>query len=129
MALVTVCLFSLLAVTRPARAAELGQEDKQFLAGYEKARAALAADDLASAKKAGSELGEPGVALANSDTIKTARAEFSKLSDRAVTLAKDQAGYHVMHCPMLKKDWVQTSKEVANPYAGKAMLTCGEVKS
>ncbi|MEP6936554.1 MAG: DUF305 domain-containing protein [Chthoniobacterales bacterium] len=118
MALITVCLFSLLALTAPARAA-VTDGDKQFLAAYEKARACLAADDLASAKKAGRELGDSGAALAKSDTLQTARAEFGKLSDRALTVAKDQAGYHVLHCPMLKKDWVQTSKEVSNPYGGK----------
>jgi len=128
MAFITVCLFNLLALAVPAQA-ELAQGDKQFLTNYEKVRAALAADDLASAKKAGTELGEPGAALAKSDSLKTARAEFGKLSDRAVTLAKGQTGYHVMHCPMLNKDWVQPSKEVSNPYGGKEMLTCGEVKS
>jgi hypothetical protein len=29
---------------------------------------------------------------------------------------------------MVKKDWVQTSKQISNPYAGKEMLTCGVVK-
>ncbi len=128
LALITLCLSSLLVLTAPVRAA-VTDGDKQFLAAYEKARASLAADDLASAKNAGTELGDWGAALAKSDTLKTARAEFSKLSDRAVTVAKDQAGYHILHCPMVKKDWVQTSKEVSNPYGGKEMLTCGEIKS
>jgi hypothetical protein len=29
---------------------------------------------------------------------------------------------------MLKKDWVQTSTTVANPYAGKDMVSCGEIQ-
>lgn len=38
---------------------------------------------------------------------------------------------YVIHCPMANNnqggDWLSTSKEVKNPYYGKAMLTCGEV--
>jgi hypothetical protein len=30
---------------------------------------------------------------------------------------------------MVKADWLQTdSKEVSNPYMGKKMLTCGDIK-
>lgn len=29
---------------------------------------------------------------------------------------------------MVKKDWVQTSEKISNPYAGKEMLTCGSIK-
>ena len=29
---------------------------------------------------------------------------------------------------MLKKDWVQTSDKIANPYGGAGMITCGEIK-
>ena len=26
------------------------------------------------------------------------------------------------------QDWMQTSKKVSNPYGGKEMITCGEIK-
>ena len=39
-----------------------------------------------------------------------------------------QPGYHVFYCPMAKKDWVQQTTKVANPYMGKDMLTCGVEK-
>ncbi len=110
------------------RAAELNDNDKQFLAQYEKVRAALAADDLAGSKTAAADLKEEGASIANSDKIATARAEFVKLSDRATKLAAGQSGYYVVNCPMLKKDWVQTSTQISNPYAGKSMLTCGAIK-
>ena len=118
----------LAAFTSLLQAADLSENDKQFLTKYEPVRAALAADDLAKAKQAAAELGDEGKALANSDKIAIARAEFSKLSDRAVVLAKGQSGYYVVNCPMLKKDWVQTSTQISNPYAGKEMLTCGAIK-
>jgi hypothetical protein len=56
------------------------------------------------------------------------RAAFEKLSDKARQLVTGQSGYYVVNCPMLKKDWVQTSEKIANPYGGKEMATCGEIK-
>ncbi len=109
-------------------ASDLSADDKTFLDGYEKVRVALAADDLSAAKTAAGELGEQGAALASSDTIKAARAEFTNLSERAIELGRGQEGYYVANCPMLKKDWLQTSTAISNPYAGKSMLECGVIR-
>ena len=111
-----------------ALAAPLSDNDKQFLAGYEKVRAALAADDLGAAKAAVTDLGDDGAALAKCNSLKEARAAFEKLSEKAKQLAAGQTGYYVVNCPMLKKDWVQTTDKIANPYGGKEMATCGEIK-
>jgi hypothetical protein len=110
------------------QAAPLSETDKQFLAGYEKVRSALAADDLGAAKTAAADLGDEAAELAKSSSLKDARAAFEKLSEKAKQLATGQAGYYVAHCPMLKKDWVQTSEKIANPYGGKEMVTCGEIR-
>ena len=110
------------------QAAPLSDTEKQFLARYEKVRAALAADDLAAAKSAAGDLGEEGTTLAKSSSLKDARAAFEKLSDKAKQLAAGQSGYYVVNCPMLRKDWVQTSEKIANPYFGKEMISCGEIK-
>lgn len=110
------------------KAADLGDGDKQFLATYEQVRAALAADDLAKAKAAAGQLGPEGAGIATADKIAPARTEFAKLSERAISLARGQSGYYVATCPMVKKDWVQTSEKISNPYAGKEMLTCGSIK-
>ena len=111
-----------------AQAANLSDKDKQFLAGYEKVHVALTADDLSTAKSAAKDLGEEGNDIANAGSLKDARAGFEKLSNRAKTLVAGQPGYHVAHCPMLKKDWVQTSTTIANPYGGKEMVGCGEIQ-
>lgn len=111
-----------------AAAANLTEQDKKFLSAYEKAHVALTTDNLDGAKAAAPELGDAGADLGKSTSLKEARIAFEKLSEKAGQLAAGQAGYHVVHCPMLKKDWVQTSTTIANPYAGKAMLTCGEIK-
>lgn len=122
-------LITLIALTAVlVEAAPLSDADKQFLARYEKVRNALAADDLAGARTAAVDLGNEGADLAKSSSLKEARAAFEKLSDKAKQLAAGQTGYYVVNCPMLKKDWVQTSEKIANPYYGKEMAACGEIK-
>ena len=120
--------FVLSLFTAPLYAAQLTDQNKQFLAAYEKVHHALVADDLAGAKKAASDLGSEGADLSASNSLADARAAFEKLTSKAKQLATGQPGYYVYHCPMLKKDWVQTSTTTANPYAGKEMLSCGEIQ-
>ncbi|MFN2622451.1 MAG: hypothetical protein ABR611_06365 [Chthoniobacterales bacterium] len=109
-------------------AAELSASDRQYLAGYEKARSALAADDLGTAKTAAASLGDEGAELSKSTSLAEARSAFEKLTVKAKTLVASQTGYFVAHCPMLNKDWVQTSEKISNPYGGKEMVTCGEIQ-
>jgi hypothetical protein len=109
-------------------AANPSDQDKKFLTSYEKIHTALAADDLTGAKAAATELGDSGTDIAKANSLKDARAGFEKLSARAKTIAAGQSGYHVAHCPMLNKDWVQTSTTISNPYGGKEMVSCGEIK-
>ena len=116
------------AIAVSAQAANLSDKDKQFLTGYEKVHTALAADDLSAAKSAAKDLGEEGSDIAQAGSLKDARAGFEKLSNRAKTLVAGQSGYHVAHCPMLNKDWVQTSTTISNPYGGKEMVGCGEIQ-
>ncbi len=111
-----------------ASAANLSEQDKKFLSGYEKAHVALTADNLDGAKASAPELGNDGLELSKSTSLKDARVAFEKLSAKAKQLAAGQTGYHIYHCPMLKKDWVQTSTTTANPYGGKDMLSCGEIQ-
>lgn len=119
---------ALMALAVPLSAAQLTDQNKQFLAAYEKVRHALVAEDLAGARKAAAELGTAGAELLKSNSLDEARTAFSKLSDQAEKMAAGQSGYYVMHCPMKNKDWVQTSEKIENPYGGKEMLSCGELK-
>jgi hypothetical protein len=72
-------------------------------------------------------------AVAKSKDIKVARQAFKPLSASLVKyLAQNKAGkgvYHEAYCPMAKASWLQTEKEVRNPYYGKSMLDCGELKN
>jgi len=117
-----------LTVSNRVAAEELSESDKFFLADYEKMRAALAADDLVRSNEVAAELTADGFPAAKSETLERARAEFVKLSETAITTAAKQPGYYVVHCPMLNRDWVQTSKQISNPYGGKDLLTCGQIK-
>lgn len=122
-------------------AADAMNMKSDILSSYAKISAALAADDLASAKKAATAVAEhagmsdskdiatKANAVAKATKIDAARDAFKALSAAVEPLAKGEKGYVVMHCPMLKADWVQTSSKVQNPYYGKSMLTCGEPKS
>jgi hypothetical protein len=124
-------LFLLLAVagfSRVVSADELTNDDKYFLAGYEKMRAALAADDLVKANEAAAELSASGFEVPKSETLERARTAFANASEIAIKAAAGHPGYYVVHCPMLNKDWVQTSKTISNPYGGKDMASCGEIK-
>lgn len=117
-------------------ASTLTAAEKQFLENYEVVRASLASDDLPKAKTASElfssnkEIPSPFAAkLAMSKTIEDARKAFSDLSGQATKLVENQRGYYVMTCPMVKNgEWVQTNRQVENPYMGGAMLKCGSVK-
>lgn len=125
--LLFLCLVGLMGSTAARGGAESAEENKQYLAAYEKIHAALVQDNLVTAKAAAADLGEAGTLLAQSGSLKEARAAFEKLSAEARIRSAGQSGYHTFHCPMLKKDWVQNSTTVANPYGGKEMVTCGEI--
>lgn len=67
--------------------------------------------------------------------LKEARAAFKPISaavTRLVELVPPSAdaapALYEATCPMAKAGWLQTSKEIFNPYMGKEMLDCGVVK-
>ncbi len=123
-----ITAIALISFAAPLSTAQLTDQNKQFLTAYDKVHHALVADDLVGAKRAATDLGTSGSELSNSKSLDEARAAFGKLSNEAAKLAAGQSGYYVMHCPMKNKDWVQTSDQVANPYGGKDMVSCGEIK-
>ncbi len=122
-----ISLVTLLSIVSTWGAA-LSAADKEFLDSYEKVRSALAADDLTEARRAAASLGDTGAGVTKSQSLADARASFAQLSVKAEKLASGQSGYYVIHCPMAKKDWVQTSDKISNPYLGKEMADCGEIK-
>jgi len=71
--------------------------------------------------------------LAQAKDLKSAREAFKPLSDLLIKyLAAKKAGvgtYHEAYCPMVKASWLQTGTAIRNPYEGKAMPDCGELKN
>jgi hypothetical protein len=58
-------------------------------------------------------------------SIREAFKDLSKPMSMWVTMAKPE-GKSVMYCSMEKAGWVQDGAEVANPYLGPAMQSCGQ---
>lgn len=110
---------------------------------YEIIRAGLAAEELASAKNGATNLVvavheelrdskallDSSQKLAASESLDDARAAFQIVSAEVAKLVEGQPGFFVMTCPMMKGSvWVQITQKIGNPYKGKAMLGCGEIK-
>jgi Protein of unknown function (DUF3347) len=91
---------------------------------------AVKGDDM---KMLSSDVAQQAETLAAAKDIKKAREAFKPLSASLVKyVADNKAGkgtYHEAYCPMAKANWLQTEKQVRNPYYGKSMLECGELKN
>jgi hypothetical protein len=116
---------------------------------YMKVQLALAQDELTGVADAGRSMakavqGDPekslpsGVAqqseaLTEAKDLAAAREAFKSLSESLIAFTKGQKGaaetYRVAYCPMAKASWLQTGATVLNPYMGKAMMHCGQLKS
>ena len=125
--------------------ARLNETDLKIMGQYDQIRAALASDDLRTAKKTAAALAEtlkPAVAdapaspmqqsaeaLANATALDRCRQVFKAMSAEAIRMTNGAQGYYVINCPMTPEgDWVQTDTKVDNPYMGKIMRDCGAVK-
>ena len=98
-----------------------------------------AADEIArvvredSLKRLSPKVAEQAEALAQAKDLETARAAFKGLSESLIGYLKGQkvpaGAYYVAYCPMAKASWLQTDKTIVNPYMGKQMIHCGQIKS
>jgi hypothetical protein len=71
----------------------------------------------------------------NGNNIKHQREHFETLSKDVYDLVKTFGAGETMYkdfCPMYNNNkgaaWLSETKEIKNPYLGKKMTTCGEVK-
>jgi hypothetical protein len=70
--------------------------------------------------------------LAKATDLASARAPFKPLSNSLIKYLEDhnaRNAYVQIYCPMADANWLQTDKNVKNPYLGRAMLKCGEIKN
>jgi len=111
-----------------------GELAKDSIKGVDEHAAAIAkavkGDDM---KMLSLEVAKQADTLAQAKDLKAARTAFKPLSASLVKyLADNKAGkgtYHEAYCPMVKASWLQTGKTIKNPYMGKEMLSCGELKN
>jgi Cu(I)/Ag(I) efflux system membrane fusion protein len=75
---------------------------------------------------------EQAEALAQAKNLEAARAAFKSLSESLIGYLKEQkvppGAYYEAYCPMAKASWLQTDKTIMNPYMGKGMVHCGQIK-
>lgn len=76
---------------------------------------------------------EQADALAQARDLETARAAYKALSESLIKYVQAQklppGTYYQAYCPMAKASWLQTDKTILNPYMGKEMIHCGQIKS
>lgn len=143
-------LFSILSIS--AQSKKDAQVSKLYQ-NYIAIKSALASDDADKTSKAASEfiktasaidykkvsegnlniLIKDATAILEARSITTQRETFMNLSDNMIALAKEyklsESPVYVQYCPMADGSWLSDESKIANPYYGKSMLTCGNVKS
>lgn len=126
---VLLCGLALLAAPLAGRAAPLSDDDAKFMTIYEQVLKALITDNLNAAKDAAHAMpGGSGQGILDARDLKAARDSFAAMSQTAEKKVAGNPDFHVFYCPMARKDWVQRTTTVANPYMGKDMLDCGVEK-
>jgi hypothetical protein len=123
--------------------------EKQAYENYIKIQVALAADSLKGVPEAAKAVAEavradadkklPAAAAEQAERvgkatdITAARVAFKALSKTLIDYRmKSQplmAQYREVYCPMADASWLQTDRNVKNPYYGSSMLRCGTVKN
>ena len=70
-------------------------------------------------------------ALTKAKDLRTARSEFERLSNSLIKYLADHKAkdaYIEVYCPMARASWLQSNRNVNNPYFGPAMSGCGVIK-
>jgi hypothetical protein len=81
----------------------------------------------------GADIAKAARAVESAGDLKSARAAFGALSDAVIAVGdargwKGVDGVRLGFCPMVKRSWLQKDAQVRNPYYGRSMLTCGDLK-
>ena len=131
---------------KPKAGKPLGEADKAVMKQYDDVRTALSLDDLRRARLAAEKLRKamevPEISplwdakakaaakgLEQFPRLDVARGAFREISAAAVSLCENVEGYYVFTGGFTSPgEWVQTTKEPGNPYAGRAMMGYGELK-
>jgi Protein of unknown function (DUF3347) len=135
-------------VADPARNPALMEPVKSVYDNYLKIQTALAKDSLEGVpenanaiakaikgdemKMLSPDIAQQAETLANATDLKAARNAFKPLSDSLIKYLADHkvesGAYNEVYCPMAEGSWLQSGKKISNPYIGKSMSGCGEIK-
>jgi len=143
-------LFSMISITAQSK------KDAQVTRLYQNyiaIKSALASDDADKTSKAATEfiktasaidvkqvsegnlnmLRKDATAISEARSINKQRETFMNLSDNMIALAKEfrvsENPVYIQYCPMAEGSWLSNESKIVNPYYGKSMLSCGNVKS
>jgi len=143
-------LFSIISIS--AQSKKDAQVTKLYQ-NYLAIKSALASDDADKTSKAATEfiktasavdyklisegnltmLKKDATVISDARNIASQRETFFNLSDNMIALTKEfklsEKPVYIQYCPMADGSWLSDEKQIANPYYGKSMLTCGNVKS
>jgi Cu(I)/Ag(I) efflux system membrane fusion protein len=80
--------------------------------------------------------GSDAITKSKPEAVEEKRQQFSEISDAMFSILKKanlrHAGIYQEFCPMAFNDkgayWLSAESDIKNPYFGKKMLECGEVK-
>lgn len=133
--------------TRAAESPALMQPAKSVYDHYLKIQTSLAKDSVKgvdeeasaiakavegdSMKMLPADVAKQAKTLSEAKDLKTARAAFKPLSESLIKYLADhkaKGAYVEVYCPMAKAGWLQSDKNVKNPYLGSEMPTCGVIK-
>jgi hypothetical protein len=99
-----------------------------------RAPASTLAAQAAALGKNGEAIAKAAAALQSAADLAAAREAFGPLSDAVIARVQADGSPEALsdlrlgYCPMAKRSWLQREEQVRNPYYGKGMLTCGELK-
>lgn len=105
---------------------------KDSLTGVAENADAIAKAAQSDAKMLPADVGTQAESLAKAKDLSAARAAFKPLSDSLIQYLADhhaKNAYVQVYCPMANANWLQASRNVSNPYLGKSMPDCGEIKN
>lgn len=150
---IITAIFSLFSIISISAQSKKDAQVTKLYQNYIAIKSALASDDADKTSKAATEfiktastidykqvsegnlniLRKDATAISEARNISTQRETFMNLSNNMIALAKEfkvsENPVYVQYCPMADGSWLSDDSKIVNPYYGKSMLSCGNVKT
>ncbi|MCS3528880.1 DUF3347 domain-containing protein [Chryseobacterium sp. JUb7] len=150
---IITAVFSVFSIISLSAQSKKDAQVTKLYQNYIAIKSALASDDADKTSKAATEfiktasaidvksvsegnlniLRKDATAISEARSINAQRETFYNLSDNMIALTKEfklsENPIYVQYCPMADGNWLSDESKIVNPYYGKSMLSCGNVKS